>query len=287
MIRSFILFLSVFVVACNNMPEDSESPNQIMEINVNDQAIKVSAGKISGNENCNYIFISASTDKMRVKFVLTKEGFIKDVLLVDYSANDHYQAADFKPSETFGIQNFLYDEDTKLLTFDFSGVLYDVSNESSTVSIDGKINFKTLKTVDCSFEPWLMSASLNDNYFSCPAIFGKANSDKTEWIGLSDNGIKLTITTTDALKDMAVGTYSFTQEDILNVISIENYIGANKASSNKTLNSNEWERYQCEGQLIIVEHVGGAKPHTKGMFAIKAFKDGELVYEVTNGEFSI
>lgn len=287
MIRPLILFLLFFCIGCNNLTEADESPNQFMEISINDKKIKISSGEFVGNENCNTIFISASVDKLRIEFALSKDGFIKDVVVVDYSDNHDYRTADFNPSGTFSVQNYLYDNDTKLLTLIFSGILYDLSDSDNTISIDGKIKFNTLNKVGCSFEPWSMKADLNDDYFSCPTIFGESDSEITAWVGFSDSGIKLTITTADALKDMAVGKYIFTQEDILNTLMIEKYIGEIKASSFKSLNSNEWESYQCEGELIIEEQIEGAKPHTKGSFTFKAFKNKKLVYEVKNGEFSI
>ena len=290
MTRFFILCLSIFLVGCNDTAEEPESPNQSMEISVNNETIKIFDEEFGANENCDNIYVSASVyKKFMVELGLTKEGFIKDVLLVDYSNSDnnHYRTADFKPSETFSIQNYFYDEGTKHVTFNFSGTLYDDTNEDNTILIDGKINLSNLKTIDCSYEPWSMKADLNDNYFSCPIIVGKGYSDRTEWWGFSDSGIKLTIITSQELSDMPIGKYAFTQADIQNIVTIENYIGQSKASAIKLFNGSEWENYQCEGELIIEEHIEGAKPHTKGSFTIHAFKNGELVYEVENGKFSI
>jgi hypothetical protein len=157
-------------VSCGD-PSEEQIVNQLMEISVHNNTFTITNKEFSGNENCDIIFVSASmlseVKKFRIEFELTKEGYIKDILLVDYSDNNrHYQSADFKPSETFFIENYTYDAIKKSLYFEFSGVLYDISSQSNTLPINGKIQFKNLSSVDCSFEPKSMKADVGNTVFS-------------------------------------------------------------------------------------------------------------------------
>jgi hypothetical protein len=287
-----LIFLMIFFIGCSE--EGTNVIDQSFKINVNNQTLMLVNEEFAGNENCNTIFVSASVFKnepdikFRIEFQLTIEGLVKNVLLVDYSDhNRHYKTAIFNSSETFTVQNFQYDSIAHFLYFEFSGLLYDVGNENKTLPINGEIQFSFLQDINCSFEPWVMNADVNQTKISCVLIQGRSTAEKTEWYGFTDSGIKLTILLPEALSDIEVGTYPFTIEDKFNIVTIEKYIGQTKASFTPPVYENEWESYQYEGQFVITEQVKSSKTYTKGFFTFKAFKNGILIYKVENGKFLI
>jgi hypothetical protein len=152
--------------------------------------------------------------------------------------------------------------------------------------LSGKVKIDNFKEISCTYKPWELKANINQTPFSLVDISGMSNSEKGEWTAFSDNGIKISIITSQRLRDMPIGTYTFSKDDLLNKVIIEKYTGPYRASTLGYM-PNEWERYQYEGELIISEQVKDADPYTKGSFHFKAYKNNEVVYDVANGEFSI
>lgn len=293
MYRNFIFILLIFFIGCDS-DSDEPVPSQVLNFTINDKTVTFTDKDFSGNENCGYIFIntSALTDQYNSKFHLdidlTTDGYIQDVLFVDYSdQNRYYRTADFNSSKVFFIKDFRFDPSDRSLYFEYTGTLYEMNNSQSTKAISGKVQIDSLKEISCSYSPRQIKAMINQTPFRQVALTGSSNSEESKWIAISDDGMMITFITARELRDMPPGTYTFTKDDRLDRIKIQKYIGPFKATDLKHLDNDEWENYQYEGELIIEGKEGIPDVRTNGKFNLRAFNDEGTVYEVTNGEFSL
>jgi hypothetical protein len=264
-----------------------------MVIKLNGETITLNDVEFSGNENCDHIFINTSfhNKETETSFLLdidlTREGGIRQILFVNYADNNrHYRTSDFNASETFQIENYAYDVISGSLYFDFSGTLYETNRELNTLQISGKVKMETLKSIDCSFIPWVVKADIDQTSYYAVQVFGKRASEKSEWISYSDSGFKITFLTAVEMKDLPIGVYKFTRNDLLNIVTIQNYTGISKATNANFLLGDEWATYEYEGEFFVEERLEGPNSYTKGTFSVKAYRNDELVYVVKNGSFS-
>lgn len=289
--KYFLLPLLILMAGCSS--EELPEVQQAMEIQIDEETVTFTEKELSGNENCGQIFVNASaqtenSSRFRIDINITTSGRIKDIHFVDYSDNNrHYRTADFTSAEVFFIDNYSFSPLHRTLNFDFNGTLYEINRAQNTKLITGKVNIDHLENISCSFEPSEIEADINQEPFNVVSIVGTSTSTETEWLAVSDDGIKISIITADNLQDMPAGVYSFTKDDLLNRVTIEKYTGSHKATDSKIIRSEEWESFQYEGELIIEEQAGDPTTRARGSFNLKAYKDNEVVYEITNGKFSI
>jgi hypothetical protein len=106
------------------------------------------------------------------------------------------------------------------------------------------------------------------------------------WTAYSDDGFAISIKTAENLTDMDLGSYSFSSSDSINLFMIEKYSGAYEASVFETPDGG-WEHYEYQGQFTIESKLQGLFQMTTGRFSLEALKDGQVIYHVTDGSFSI
>jgi len=195
----------------------------------------------------------------------------------------------FISSQNFSVQNFSLDPSTRDLSFDFSGTMYQLDQDQprNTKLIQGKVRINYLQNIECSFVPWSMEATINQTAFQEVIMVERGSDIKSEWWAFSDNGIKLGIITEKHLENMPLGTYTFTRKDLINRVTIGKYTGPLKATSLKEVLDDQWESYEYEGELVILEQTKLPKRKIRGTFRLKAYKNDQLIYEVINGTFRI
>ncbi len=294
--RISILLLLLFILGCTKDNLNPGEPERLMEITVNDETILLTGNdEAYGNKNCDIIFLnksfltSAYKNHFSVELEITTAGELKTFKFYDYSdKNRHFQVNNFNSADKFVIKDFKYDPQTKSLYFEYSGTLYEVDKPQNTKPVRGKFKINNLKEIECTYVPWVVNAMVDDTPFRPIEIFGNHDDvNKSRWFAYANNGLKLTITTATHLRTMPVGTYTFKRGDTMNTILIEKFIGPYYATTPKIVFENEWERYETEGILTITEQVGGKDPHAKGSFSFKAYKNNQVVYQISNGRFSI
>jgi hypothetical protein len=271
---------------------DEVEVKNFLEYTVDGETVIFSEAQFVANENCGTIFINGSNTldtgpQFRFGINLTVNGPIKKLTLADYDDNSRsYKTADYISSETLTISDFSFSQLDRSLSFNFEGTLYEIK-KSATKQISGKVRVENLLYEPCSIDPWEIEAEINEDLFTAVAIMGSWGSDLSEWFALSDDGLMIIIVTEKELKDMPVGTYSFTKNDLLNRVMILNYSGPPAATNSIFPTPEHWEFYDYEGELIIEEQLNTPGPKTIGRFSVRASKDKEIVYDVTNGRFGI
>ncbi len=298
--KYFLLLAFIVIVGCDR--DESPTITELIEIEIDNETFTFSEDNVFMNENCGNVFLNTSPvtsgdSRFRIEMVITTNGRIKDVTYIDLSNNNsHFKAADYVPAEVFFIENYNFSPTEKTMNFEFNGTLYEIDNSQNTKSITGKVKTDNLEFVDCLFEPWKISADINQENFNVVDIQGDvietAEADGTvisvfsEWEGISDDGFRIAIITQQRLEDMETGTYPFGKNNSLNLVIIEKYNGPYEAIKFEDRNG-EWENFQYEGELIIEEQISIPLQRTKGSFTINAYKDDQVVYSVRNGRFSI
>ncbi len=284
--RYSLVLLMIIAVSCKD-GGDEVVHNQ-MELAYDGNRVELINDEVWANENCGFVYASASTASrgenldahFRIEFSLTTQGRINEILFFDHAdQNRVYKSAYYKPAEVFFIENFIMDGTT--LRFDFEGELYSENLNSTPKYIEGSYENTEFRYVNCSYEPWVVQANINGGKYQQVSAYGSSSELETVWTSLSDDGFRFSIISGDELKDMPLGTYSFSRNDLLDRVILETYSGPFTAWL--TTSTDVWEQYEYEGEL----HIDQQNTQTIGRFKLKAFKGDEVIYEVTDGHFSI
>lgn len=291
--RKYLIANLILIIGCESDELPNKSFQQLMEFNIENHSVTFTDEEFIGNENCSRIFLSASTaskknDRFRVELDLTTDGHIREIFFVDYDDNNrHYRTSDFISSKSLTIDDFKFSSVDRSLDFTFEGVLYEIGHQQNTKLVNGKVTIQNLTNVTCLQEPSKITAEINQQPFHQVDIVGRSNSSQTEWVSISDDGMKLSVITATELRSMPIGKYTFTKNDLLNRVIIERYIGDQKATPTRLIQPEEWENFEYEGELIIEEQQSVPFPQTTGSFILKAYKNNNVVVEVKKGKFSI
>ncbi|MEM7108560.1 MAG: hypothetical protein AAF519_10080 [Bacteroidota bacterium] len=297
-----IFMVYSFVLGCNS--EESPIISNYMTVQIDGKEFTYADEDLSVNENCNFIFINSATvqvddQRFRLGFQLTKSGRIREIFCLDFSNSSAvasaFKSADFLASEVFAISNFELSEAEGTLSFDFNGLLYELDQGGSTKGISGRIETKALQLTDCSVNQWLLG-TIDQQPFEAVEMEGETITSRnaqdqiisiqSSWRGISDDGFRISIVTDAELEDMATGTYPFGEKDLLNVVKFEKYLGPYEAVQLEQ-HRGAWQAFECSGEFVIDEQTGGARSRTNGTFSLNASKDGEIVFSIINGTFSI
>lgn len=298
--RWLYLVMSSLIMGCNS--EDTPTISNYMIVEIDGNEFTYADENLSVNENCNFIFINGATaqvddKRFRLGFQLTKSGKISEIYCLDFSvsgiAAPDYRSADFLSSEVFFINNFEYSESEGTLSFDFDGVLYELDKKESSKRISGRVETNQLQFIDCSISPRQIAATIDQQPFESVEIEGETVtttesqgqiiSIESSWVGISDDGFKISILTSAELEDMTIGTYSFSENSSKNRVTLEKYEGVYEAVIFEDRNG-AWKEFVCRGEFRIEQKVNDS---VVGIFSLKAYKNDEVIYTITNGTFSI
>jgi len=142
-----------------------------------------------------------------MEFVLTKSGLINKVSFYDYSDdNKQFSTVDFQPNKTFSISNFTTTATN--IAFDFEGELYKVNSPSNySISLNGSVNYKKYKSIACSFYPWMLTFSLNEDDLNATEQIIKQTSTNQgqdiQYIYFTQDGFLFTIYVKESLEQEA------------------------------------------------------------------------------------
>lgn len=288
---SFFLAILLLFAGCE---EEEPAISQLLEVEIDGNTSIFINEDLSANENCGRIFINASavTNKFNSEFHIsldiTRDGHIYSILFVDYAdRNRHYRTANYNAANGFAIKDYSYSPQDKSVNFRFDGTLYEVDNPQNTKRLRGKARLHHLYDHPCSYWPEVVKANINGAPFHAVKHSGSGTTSITNRTAFSAEGYRISIVTARELKEMPVGTYRFTKEDAANRVMIEKYLGSPNANHYQPLWEHEWESYDYEGVLHILEQTADPFPHTSGTFSFKAYKNKKLEYEVTDGNFSL
>ncbi|WP_224998757.1 hypothetical protein [Cesiribacter sp. SM1] len=288
---SFFLAILLLFAGCE---KEEPAISQLLEVEFDGKTTTFINEDLSANENCGRIFINASavTNKFNSSFHIsldiTRDGHINSMLLVDYAdKNQHYKTANYNAANVFSIRDYSYSPLDKSVTFEFDGTLYEADNPLNTKALKGKVRLQHLYEHPCSYWPEVVKANINSAPFHAVKHTGRGTTSITNRTAYSDDGYRISIVTAREIKEMPVGSYHFAKEDATNRVMLEKYLGSPNANTYEPLWEQEWESYDYEGVLHILEQTADPMPHTSGTFSFKAYQNNKLVYEVTGGKFSL
>lgn len=286
--------LLVFVLASCSSDDDSKTPGDgsYLELNVNGQSLSMPRSTFIANENCDYIYATVMDvpedydTRFRMEFELTTSGRINKVMFIEFSDNNRqYQTVNFKPSETFSINNFSYDPAARQLYFEFEGELYEADHPENTKHISGKMHYNNITSIDCGF--FQRHVTVNNGAMHFTRWIVNTSDDRVLYQFYSDNGYLFHIHTNTDIANVAPGSYAFGPDSPLR-INLYKYIGETKATSIQPLYTNEWELYNCTGTIHIDQQNQLPFVCTKGTFTFDATdSEGNSIFQNLSGNFEI
>ncbi len=301
----FILVLFFIILqSCRN--DDSEIANDIsrdMRVTVNGEHFETFDKKngelISGNTNCNSIFIyttvSNNSKKYRINFQLLKNGELVRLQCWEVQISGVYKlfmTPDFNPKSSFQISDFHYNEATNDIKFGFAGTLY-LENEpqsQNTKKITGSIDIKSFEKVDCSL-PFYQNITYDSNDFDFNTIHSNRNKNEVTLVQYhnfySNNGYKLTLDAHNDLWSFSTGTYNFNETSNTDRIRLEKYIGDVVATQMQTINANDWESLETVGYFTIdTKEIINSSKKIIGKITMSVYKENQKIFEINNMQYT-
>lgn len=303
--RFLVVILSFpFFVACSSDEPTKEEVVRSLEIEIDNQNLKIINSSVSSNENCDELFVNCryytkEDIGFRIEFWLRKNGVLRSVRLYDYRNKALvYETASFNPKGLMTISNFKYDEATHYLYFDFDGALIqetyssELSVEKPRKYIKGSVDIENLITTRCESYSSNLSFVSNNLIFSTSVNFNSyVSNSKTniyQFSFYSDNGYRAVFKSSKDLWDLDKGIYVFDQNTVESRIDFQKYIGIFRFTQMGLSDLVDWKKYQTSGTYTIIEHriVNGQKV-TSGEFNLQVYNNGLLLHNVNNGKFEV
>ena len=297
----FILFLS-----CEKDEETNKVVEQSIDLQIENEKFKIVNESFVVNENCNTIFVSLIYDKGKnephfiFELSITKKGILKKVSYTRFGeSTSPFGTPDFNLKGLFTVDNFIYEESSKNLSFNFSGELVKVETNTPLLDvpqkrkeINGKIMSKKVKATTCT--SFISNLHFETNNLTFATNFNAGSHDPNLpanqynfWF-FSDNGYRAIIKSKVDLWNLDKGTYTFDQNTLENRIDFEQYIGIFRATQLLGIRPQDWKKFQTSGSYTIIEHViiNGLKV-TRGELDLQVYDNGQLLHAITKGTFEV
>jgi hypothetical protein len=298
--KKIIIIIFVFIwVSCSCTKESVEPDTaSFIELAVDGgSTVRLNYSKNTNNgaysnENCGKFFITASFDAPPFRFSLevTKQGHIQKLMYTDFQLTKSYYEADFNILRAFQIKNFSYDEGKRNLYFEFEGYVYEhyyPEPRAKAKHLKGKVNFENMETVPCSFFPDEIAPTTPTPLLRINNRIAWTDGSTVQYRYFTDNGYMLVIHNPQKINEIPIGTYAYDNTKPTK-ITLHKYIGIVQTTILLPLKYEEWEHYDCEGNLNISQHNTTPFAHTAGSFNLRA-KDmnGNMIYELPQVSFKI
>jgi hypothetical protein len=303
LIQIVVLHILLFFGSCNKEELEKNVIEQSLNLQIDNKQFRLVNDNFLAEETCNDFLINISYENLennlKIGFVLSKNGDLKAISLIDWKNSNFYHSPDFNPLGLLSIKNFKYDKVNRHLHFDFDGELIktiDVNDNLDTskerLNIKGTFTTNNLKSKECilynpeltfevpelKFVTTTMGGAFNPARYPNPYVFRF----------YSNNGYRILIQTKSDLWNLEKGTYNFDQSSLENRIDIEQYIGIIRATELLWIREIDWKKYQASGNYTILEHqITNGKKVTKGEFNLQVFDNGILKYNITNANFEV
>lgn len=298
-ILKVIPFLLFFSCIDGRLPEEETEIENLLNITIDGEDYQL-INESFGSDLCDILHYNSyyyDKDKIRfrIDFEISKEG---DLLKVWYDELklplekgggnvDIYLAPNYNPTSTFNISNFIYNENTGEVKFDFEGtVFYEMDNDKKR-SLSGDFEMKVKPFVDCRYSKTGLNYQSDQlRLKSFLNSFSKsANQNQTHRF-YSNNGFKIYIQTSGDLWLYPIGELFFTEDDHLDKVEFKQLIAPNQANQIRWINEADWENYETSGSInILNKYIEEGKKVIHGTINLLAKKDGELIYDLHGVEF--
>jgi hypothetical protein len=298
-----VLFFIILQSCRNDGSEISDDISREIKVMVNGERFETSDKKngelISGNTDCNTIFISAivsnNSKKYRINFQLLKNGELIRMQCWEVAmsgVNKLFMTPDFNPRSSFQISDFHYDEVTNYIKFGFAGTLYleDEPNSQNTKTITGNIDIRSFEKVNCSL-PFYQDITYKSNDFNFNTIHGNRSKNEVTLVQnhnfYSNNGYKLTLEAHDDLWSLPTGTYHFNEMSNSDRVQLEKYIGDIVATQTQTINANDWENLKTIGYFTIdAKEIINSNKKISGKITMSVYQENQQIFEIKNMQYT-
>ena len=251
----FILFLS-----CDKDEITNKVIEQSIDLQIENEKFKIVNESFVVNENCNTIFVSLIYDKGKnephfiFELAITKKGILRKVSYTRFGeSTSPFDTPDFNLKGLFTVDNFVYDESSKNLSFNFSGELVKVETNTPLLDvpqkrkkINGKIISNKVKATTCT--SFISDLHFETNNLTFATNFNAGSHDPNLpanqynfWF-FSDNGYRAIIKSKVDLWNLDKGTYTFDQNTLENRIDLEQYVGIFRATQLLWIRPQDWKK---------------------------------------------
>jgi hypothetical protein len=296
-----VCLLVSLLIGCKK--DENLSFTKLLALTVDNQSYTLVNEVVFSNENCESLFVSASFTnaekrKFRINFHVKKTGALTQASIDVYpeisGVIEVLATPTFNPRSIFSISNFKYDATSKYLYFDFEGEVMkenlrqdrlDVPQERKFMK--GKVEIKDVKTSDCSIDAFSkLNFSTDDLQFLTYLTYANIQTNpivpnRFKSSIYADNGFKISFVNNDNFGDLPLGTYTFDENTVENVIKFEKYIGIPYYSQTGRIREQDWKVYQTAGNYTIKEQLKvGITKVTKGLLNVKVSDSDTLQYQL-------
>jgi hypothetical protein len=291
----------LFFGSCNNEEIEKNVIEQSLNLQIDNKQFRLVNDNFTAEETCSDFLINISYENLennlKIGFVLSKNGDLKVISLIDWKSSNFYQSPDFNPVGLLSIKNFKYDEVNRHLHFDFDGELIktidgndNLDTNKERLKIKGTFNINNLKSKECIFYNPELTFEVPELKFVTTTMGGAFNPARYPnpyvFSFYSNNGYRILIQTKFDLWNVEKGTRNFDQSSLENKIDFEQYIGIFRATQLLNIRDIDWKKYQTSGNYTILGHqiINGRKV-TNGEFNLRVFENGILKHNVINAKF--
>lgn len=297
--KNKILFLLSLVLIVSCSKEEVTVSNSIL-LNIDNAPYKIINENISGNENCNYVYISSglkinNRTKFYLNFEFLKNGELKSIRYDEFDMNQSSAAKifltpAFNPVSSIVIKNYIYEPNENYISFEFEGTVYEENKVSNIRHISGKVEVKNLNSISCGTQIPKIEFENSGLKFYTTNYVRLSNSLSTNQTHtyFSNNGFKINLKSNDDFWNLPLSTINFNEMSSNNKVEFQQYIGPIVAGQFVASNNIvDWKVYETRGILTIDQKVieNGAKT-IKGKINVEVLFQGNLVYTINNMNYS-
>jgi hypothetical protein len=300
------IVLLLFIWSCIKDEETNKVIEQSIDLQIENEKFKIVNESFVVNENCNSIFVSIIYDKGKkephfiFELSITKKGILKKVSYTRFGeSTSPFDTPDFNLKGLFTVDNFVYDDSSKNLSFNFSGELVKVETNTPMLDvpqkrkkINGKIMSNKVKATTCT--SFTSDLHFETNNLTFATNFNSGSHDPNLPVNqynfrfFSNNGYRAIIKSKIDLWNFDKGTYTFDQNTIENRIDLEQYTGIFRATQLLWIRPQDWKKFQTAGSYTILEHTTiNDEKVTRGEMDLQVYDNGALIHNITNGKFVV
>jgi hypothetical protein len=295
--KYFTIILPAFFILIGCNKNETFEPSEIKaEVNVKNNKYLL-ANSVSGNEDCDNIFVSLSSSnenkfEYSLLFNLSKNGEINTVTMVDINDDSkNYKSSTFNPKKNFNIKSFNYDSNKNSLSYEYEGLVY-LPYHNDSVSIKGYVKNVEIKRKEClNIRNELdgnikFSDGVQTNIYTAftAAVF---KSNEYNYGFYTNDGLRFGFNSNSPLSALAPGVYNINTGGSVEV-TFEEYLGVIDKNYFYLYTPKEWRNFKTEGSLEITEQkTANNIKMTIGRLNLKIYKDNKIFAIIDNGSFII
>ena len=295
----FCFFLLVFGASCSSSNEGNERTEESRaEVNINGITSTVESNGISGNENCNTIFLELSANATgqlqgyRLRFEIAKNGALQRVSYREFnnSGSSLFLTPNFNPVSSFTLTNFIYNAALGYLEFDFNGTLFLEGNSTVNKTLSGHVKVKNFTSAPCQIGLKGLTYDSNElrlHSFAYIVTTFNLNSNQIHKF-YSNNGYKMYINLSSDLWNFSSNEIHFGDNDSNDNVDFYAYIGPLLADQLQQVNPSDWKKYTTSGTLFIDnKYIENGDKMISGRINLTVKENGSIIYMLNGVAFRI